>query len=177
MERAARERSARRMVAAAILASCLAVLGAALVFQYGFGLEPCPLCLMERVPWAVAAVLAGAVLVPRVGPIAGRYLVSLCALAFLVNAGIAFYHVGVEGHWWVSAVCSASSATADIGFATLADLERALERPAEVPCDRVQWTLFGLSLTGYNLLASLVLAVASGGAALRTTWWRTTDAR
>lgn len=168
--------NAQRAIPAAILVVCLGMLAAALVFQYGLRLDPCILCLTERVPYAAAAVFAGLALLPRVPVAARRGLVAVCATAFLVNAGIGAYHVGVEQHWWTSATCAAE-ASGSGGTMTLADLDRALSKPAEVPCDRVQWTLFGISLAGYNLIASLVLATASAGAASRTTWWRENDAR
>ena len=37
-----------------------------------------------------------------------------------------------------------------------------------VPCDVVQWSLFGISMPGYNVLASLGLALASFWAARNT---------
>ncbi|MBF0128426.1 MAG: disulfide bond formation protein B, partial [Alphaproteobacteria bacterium] len=52
------------------------------------------------------------------------------------------------------------------------DLRRALSRPVEVPCDQVQWSLLGMSLTGYNMLLSLLLSAACAVAAAREKMWR-----
>ncbi len=38
-----------------------------------------------------------------------------------------------------------------------------------VPCDEIRWSLFGISMAGYNVLASLGLAAASLWAALNIT--------
>ncbi|MBF0561953.1 MAG: disulfide bond formation protein B [Alphaproteobacteria bacterium] len=163
-------RAPARLVPAAILAVGLAALGTALVAQFGFGLQPCHLCLIERVPYGVAAILAAVALAHRTARVR-RTLVGLCAAAFAINAMIAFYHVGVEHHWWKAATCDTSTAQDSGAALTIEALNRAIEHPHEVPCDVVQWSLFGLSIAGYNGLASLALAFACAGAVLRSQWW------
>lgn len=163
------ETTAERLLPGLIVGFCSVTLAGALTLQYGFALEPCFLCKIERVPYLIAALLAGSALT-RQGRPRARVMVGLCAAVFSVGAAIAFYHVGVENHWWASATCSAGADTA--APLTLADVKRALDGPAEVPCDRVQWSLLGVSLTGYNMLLSLLLAAACGGAAATTTRWR-----
>ncbi len=85
----------------AILGASVGALAAAYTAQFGFGLEPCILCLYQRIPYAVAGLLGLlALLLPP-----GRYpvwAVAGCGAAFAAGAGIAFYHVGVEQHWWMS---------------------------------------------------------------------------
>ncbi len=74
----------------------------------------------------------------------------------LAGAGIAFYHIGVEQHWFAGpAACTAGSAAA----ATIDELRAQLIGKQAVLCDQVQWSLFGVSLAGWNLLASLGLTV------------------
>lgn len=143
----------------AILAVSIGSLAMAFAAQYLFGLDPCILCLYQRIPYAVTAVLATAALV---APTRGRWrpgLVTLCAGVFFAGAALAFYHVGVEQHWWGSiAGCGGELAT-DL---TLEDLKTQLSggEIQRKPCDRVDWELFGLSLAGYNGIVSLVLGVA-----------------
>lgn len=120
--------------------------------EHLFGLEPCILCLYERVPYAVAAVLAGMALATPADGAWRIRLMALAALVFLVGAGLAFYHVGVEQHWWRSvAGCEGSLMTGveDLRGLGASDLK---------PCDRVDWRLFGLSLAAYNVIVSLALA-------------------
>jgi disulfide bond formation protein DsbB len=83
-----------------------------------------------------------------------------CGLAFLTGAGIAAYHVGVEQHWWVgSTACTGVVA----GTATTAEeLRRLLEAAPVVRCDDIAWSMFGISMAGYNVLASLALAAFAG---------------
>lgn len=137
--------------------ACVGALGVAYTAQYGFGLEPCILCLYQRIPYAVAGVLAlAAILMPRG---TGRWvLLAICVPVFLTGAGIAFYHTGVEQHWWASAAgCGGTLAS----FSSAEDLQASLLAPPVKACDDVDWTLFGLSMTVYNTALFLSLAVAT----------------
>jgi disulfide bond formation protein DsbB len=143
-----------RQFAGAVLVASVLVLGAALLSQYWGGLSPCELCLLERSPWWVAIAVAAAAWV-----IGGRLTLSvpatLLALVFLASAGIAFFHVGVEQHWFAGPTACTASGTA----ATSVDALRAqLIGKHPVLCDQVQWSLFGISLAGWNLLASIAMA-------------------
>lgn len=137
-----------------------AVLAAAYIAEYGFGLRPCTLCLWQRYPYmaAVALGLLGAVLAGRPG--LRRGLLALAALAFLAAAGLAAFHVGVEQGWWPGLPgCSAPAIRQGM---TVAELRAVLEARAQVvPCDTPAWTFLGLSLAAYNLLVATVLAAAT----------------
>ena len=54
------------------------------------------------------------------------------------------------------------------GAMTLEEMKRQILGTAPVLCDRVQWSLFGVSLAGWNLLASLAMAVICAVVAVRT---------
>ena len=132
-----------------------AILGSALASQYWGGLEPCQLCLYQRAPYVVTIALGllAALPLPR-----GLRLscLLLAALTFAAGAALAGFHVGVEQKWWEGLPgCSAPSFT-DM---TLDQMREAIMgREKVVPCDEPAWTLFGVSMAGYNFLASLVLA-------------------
>ncbi len=149
---------------AAILAASIAVLGTALAAQYWGGLAPCELCLYQRWPYAVAIALSLAGLVALRGRSARRRLTGLCAAAFAVGAGIAFYHAGVEQGWFAGpATCSGVG----IDARSIEELKRLLEAAPVVRCDEIPWSMFGISLAGYNFIVSAALAVASAIAASR----------
>ncbi len=156
----------RQAIPAGILATSVAALGGTLALQFGFDLIPCILCLFQRLLYAVAALLAAIALC--LSPPRRRVFVALCGVTFGLNTLVAFYHLGAENHWWSTKTCIFSAEP----VLSLAELQLALERPAEAPCDEVQWSLFGLSLSGYNLPASLGLAMFCLVAAKRKTWWR-----
>src|SRR5690606_38242336 len=84
----------RRIALVAGLGS-LALLAGAFLFQFAGGLQPCPLCIWQRWPHAVAGVLGLIALATPLRPIA---LLGLATT--LLGAGIAGYHTGVEQGWW-----------------------------------------------------------------------------
>lgn len=150
---------------AAALLLALAPLAVALAAQYLAGLAPCPLCHWQRYPYVVAAVLAGVALFT--GPKATRSLVALAALAILVSAGIAIFHVGVEQKWWQGT----AGCTGGIDFSGMSvdEMQQALENVAPARCDEPAWTLLGISMAGYNLIYAAIAGVGLLIAAVRCT--------
>jgi disulfide bond formation protein DsbB len=136
-----------------LLVGPAALLGGAFAFQHLGGLYPCELCIWQRWPHAAALILASAALLlpqaARRGALAGA------ALAVLVSAGIAVFHVGVEQGWWEGLATCSAPAAANGNF-----LETVLAAPV-VQCDKVAWSLAGLSMAGYNALLSLLIAGGS----------------
>lgn len=149
--------TARGFAGFALVASA-SVLGAALLSQYWGGLAPCELCLLQRFPWA-AAILVGLLALVAGSRPALPWVALLLAGVFALSVAFAFYHVGVEQHWFAGpSACTVS----DGGAATLEDMKRQILGTAPVLCDRVQWSLFGVSLAGWNLLASLGMVAICG---------------
>ncbi|HVO17262.1 MAG TPA: disulfide bond formation protein B [Alphaproteobacteria bacterium] len=152
-----------RLYPALIAAASVAVLAAAFAFQYLGGLQPCILCVYQRYPYGVAIALGVVGLVLPRGR-AQSVLVGLAALVFLVDAGIAGFHVGVEQHWWEGTASCGGAAPAVPQ--NLDSLMKSLEKEP-VRCDAVAWSLFGISMAGYNFLIALALAAFSAVAARR----------
>lgn len=155
-----------RNVAGLILAVSAGVLAAALLSQYVGGLVPCVLCYYQRLPYAMTIVLAGLTLgfAGAMGPREAAGTVALCGLVFLAGAGVAGFHVGVEQHWWQGT--EGCGTTIDPNL-SLQALKAALLAQPVVRCDEVPWSLFGMSMAGFNFLASLAFAGTSLWAARR----------
>jgi len=154
-----------RLVPALIVAVSLGALGTALLAQYVGGLAPCILCIYQR--YAYLGALAAGLIGVAVGgnPRARRLAVAAAGVAFLAGAGLALFHVGVEQLWWRgTAECTAPAFDPN---ASIADLRKQLLATRFVACDQIPWSLFGLSIAGYNLLASLAFAAVSLWAAVR----------
>ncbi len=135
-----------------LLCISAAVLGGAYAFQYLGGLQPCTLCLYQRWPWWIAAGFAVVALLMIRDRRATRGLAAFGAMAVLVGTGIAVYHVGVEQHWWTGpSACSGTSETPQ----TLEALRAQILAAPVVRCDDIAWSLFGISMAGYNVLISL----------------------
>lgn len=144
-----------RLAPLLILLVSLAMVGGAQIFERVGGLVPCELCLIERWPYYTAILLALIPLAVRGRGGLAPAVVALCGLLFLAGAGLALYHVGVEQHWFAGPTACTSPA----GRATtIEQLKAQIMHQQPVRCDVVQWSLFGISLAGYNLLASLALA-------------------
>jgi len=141
-----------------VLLGALFALLVALASQYWGGLAPCELCLDQR--WALVA--AGILAVPGIfletKPKAARIFLLLAGAAALVGAGIAVFHVGVEQHWWQGT----SSCTTQIKAGmSAAEFEAAILAAPVVRCDDIAWSLFGISMAGYNILYSGALGAFS----------------
>jgi len=147
-----------RSFAGFVLMASAIVLGMALLSQYWGGLAPCELCLLQRWPWAAAILAALAALVAGSRPALPWVALGL-ALVFALGVAFAFYHVGVEQKWFAGpTACTASGAGSSSGAMTLEEMKRQILGTTPVPCDQVQWSLFGVSLAGWNLVASLGMA-------------------
>jgi disulfide bond formation protein DsbB len=144
-----------------VLAASVATLAGAYYFQYALGYAPCHLCLQERIPYifAVGAALIAGILSREANlGIAPVVFIGLCALAFAIGAGLSAYHAGVEYKWWPGP----STCTGGFLSSSLGDLQTELQTGMRAPqCDKAAWTLFGVSLAGFNMLISLVLFILS----------------
>jgi len=136
------------------LIASAAIVGTALGSQYLGGLSPCELCLLERWPYYLAIIVAAFGFAAR-GHATPRYFAMwLIVLLFAASTCLAAYHVAVEQHW----IAGPTACTGDIGQAASADeLLKMLQARQPVQCDVVQWSIFGVSLAGFNLIASLLL--------------------
>jgi len=133
-----------------------ALLAGAFAFQYLGGLAPCQLCLWQRWPHA-AAILAGLLALVFTRGTPGRLLPLLGALAALASAGIGVFHVGVEEKWWEGlASCTAGSIS---GISTADLLDPNVDVGAVVRCDEIAWQMFGISMAGWNVILSALLAL------------------
>ena len=144
--------------ALAILVIAAATIAGAWYFQLVLGIQPCPLCLEQRyayylaIPLAALTALAAGQTAPRRLLIGGLAILALAALA---NAVLGGYHAGVEWKFWPGP----SDCTGPVGnLGSAGSLLDRLDKVKVVMCDEVQWRFLGLSLAGYNVLISLLMA-------------------
>src|SRR5438477_11988412 len=120
--------STRAFAGFVLIASAL-VLGTALLSQYWGGLAPCELCLLQRWPWAAAIVIS--LVLVLVGERARLDWVALVlVLAFAVSVVFAFYHLGVEHHWFAG---PSASTDASRGATTLEQMKQHIHGTASCP--------------------------------------------
>ena len=155
------------MVAAlAVVAIAAATLAGAWYFQLVEDLQPCPLCLEQRYAYYLALPL-GLLTALVAGRTEARWLalggLAILVLAALANAVLGTYHAGVEWKFWPGP----SDCTGPVGnLGSAGTLLDRLDKVKVVMCDEVQWRFLGLSLAGYNVLISLLMAaIAAWGIA------------
>ena len=145
-----------------IAAASIAILAAVWILQ-GMGYAPCELCLTQRYAFyaAIPLALLTAFLAGRAAHGLARAGFALLALVFAGGAVLAAYHAGVEYHWWQGpTACTGGPGSLDVN-----DLVKALDSVKVVRCDEVQLRIVGLSLAGWNVVASAVLAAYAAVAA------------
>lgn len=126
----------------------------ALISQYGFGLYPCELCIYQRIPFIIVGSIGTLSLIQKNNIKILKIVLILSILAFIVNSGIALFHVGVEEKWWVYGECSAS-----LDMSSIESLKKALFEAPSVRCDEVQFRFIGISMAGWNVIYSIIAAI------------------
>lgn len=145
--------------ATALLLSILVILGA-LAFEHLGGYAPCALCLQQRTAYYVAipTLFVALALVAAGRPKSGGLLFLAVSVAFLANAGLGVYHAGAEWKFWPGPdTCGGGAGITG----SASDLLKNLARTSVVRCDEPALTLFGLSLAGWNVVASAILFITS----------------
>ncbi len=139
----------------------LGLLGGAFAFEHIGGLYPCEMCIWQR--WPHGAALALALLAFVVSAANRRPLLWLAAFSILVTGAIGVFHAGVELQWWEGL----TQCTSDSISLSGAGLSQDIFAAPIVRCDAIAWSLFGISMAGYNALLSLLTAGASTWLLLR----------
>ena len=148
--------SAATRAHALLLIGPAALLAGALAFQHLAGLHPCEMCMWQR--WALVGALALALLALALPGHTRPALLGLAAGAMLATAGIALWHMGVERQWWPSPTpCAAPPALAE----GPGDFAQAMLGAAIVRCDAIPWSLAGLSMAGWNMVLSTLIAAGA----------------
>jgi disulfide bond formation protein DsbB len=154
--------------ALAITLIAAATLAGAWFFQLVLGIVPCPLCLEQRYAYYLAIPLGALVSFGAARHALRPVLLlglAILTLAVLANAGLATYHAGVEWKLWQGP----TDCTGPIGnLGSAGSLLERLDTVKVIRCDEVQWTFLGLSLAGYNVLISLLMAAIGAWGLVKT---------
>lgn len=146
-----------------ILLVSSATVAGAWFFQIVIDLVPCPLCFKGR--WhhyAAIPLTLLALLLLRGNTGLARPLTILIGLIFLAGTIFSIYHAGIEYSFWPGPESCATGAGSPTSAGSLLTQ---MGRTKVVACDEAAWTLFGISLAGYNVLISVFLAVLAFKAA------------
>ena len=135
---------------------CLGLISYALYAQYGLGLEPCPLCILQRVAVIAAGVLFLLALLHDPGDRGARAYGVLIDLAALAGIAVAARQI------WIIAQPPGSvaecGASLDYMMAVLPwheVLAKVLTGSGE--CSKVDWTFLGLNMPTWVLMSLVVV--------------------
>ena len=133
-----------------LIISILALISAYFI-EYFLGYQPCNLCLLERIPYALSIIIILANFKIKFND---KYILLVLIIIFVVSALLSIYHLGIEqGLIEESFVCS----TKDNLNLNKEQLLQELQK-MNISCKNVAFTIFGLSLTTYNILLSVIIS-------------------
>jgi disulfide bond formation protein DsbB len=140
-------------------AACVALLGYAYFSQHHFGIEPCPLCIFQRVTVAAlgAIFLIAAIHHARSW---GRYVyATLTGAAALATIGLATRHLYIQSLPPGSVPSCGAPLEVMLQYSPLADVVRKVLKGGG-ECSDINWTFLGLSMPGWVLICALLLGIA-----------------
>lgn len=127
------------------------LLGGALISQYAGGLAPCEMCMWQRWPHLIAIAYATIAIGLRKQPELSAIPLLVAALGIATSGAIGAFHAGVEYGWWQGLTACSTSMNAG----STQDVLDAIMAAPLTRCDVAPWSLFDISLAGYNALFSL----------------------
>ena len=126
-------------------------LSSAFFIEYVLGLQPCNLCVLERIPYLLALIII--VLNYKFINFEKYFILSLI-LIFLAATFLSLYHLGIEqGFIEESFVCDLKNGS---NLQSKEDILRQLQEK-NVSCKDVTFKILGLSLTSYNIIISILI--------------------
>ena len=125
----------------------------AFFIEYVLGHQPCNLCILERIPYVVAIVII--LLNYKFSQFEKLFLVLLI-IVFLTATILSVYHFGIEqGFIEESLVCDLKNGS---GVTSKEEILKQLQEQ-KVSCKDVTFKIFGLSLTTYNIVISILITI------------------
>ena len=149
-------KNSKNLVIKFIFLVSIIALVSAFFIEYILGHQPCNLCVLERIPYFLTIII---VLLNYKFIQFERFFILILAIIFLAGTILSLYHLGIEqGFIQESLVCDLKSGS------NLLSKEEILKQLQEksVSCKDVTFKIFGLSLTSYNILISLIISISTG---------------
>jgi disulfide bond formation protein DsbB len=149
------ENNKNLLIKLTFLVSIIALVSAFFI-EYVLGHQPCNLCILERFPYLIAIII---IIFNYKFSQFEKFFILLLIIIFLIGTILSLYHLGIEqGFIQESLVCDLKNGS------NLLSKEEILKQLQEknVNCKDVTFKVFGLSLTSYNILISLLITIGVG---------------
>lgn len=155
-----------RLFNALLAGGCLGMMAVALYMEHFMNLEPCPLCILQRVAVVAAGLLALVACLHNPGQAGLKVYAGLTGLAALAGAGVSARQL------WLQSLPEDQVPSCGPGLDYLIDVFTPLEVLQKVlagdgTCAEVVWQFLGLSIPGWTLVGFIVLILAAGFQLLR----------
>jgi len=148
-----------RLVYLAIFLVCTGLIGFALYLQHSLGLEPCPMCILQRYAFIAVGVIALAAAIQNPALLGRRIYSALLCVMGATGGGVAIRHVYLEHYPPKIFDCGA-----DVGFMLesfpLTQVLPMIFRGTG-DCTKVPWRFLGLSIAEWSLICFALLIVAA----------------
>ena len=146
-----------RIALSFILVFCLALLGTAYYMEYALGLEPCPMCIIQRIAVALAGLAAASAAVSR------RQLAVYFGLTAFFSAGGA---ASATRHLYLQSLPADQVPTCGPDLAYLIDKSYFADALSMLfigdgNCAEVMWSLLGISIPGWVLICCGLILISS----------------
>ena len=144
--------SKKNLFIAIFLISLIALISAYFI-EHILGHQPCSLCLYERIPYFLAILI---ILINYKYYKLEKYFILSLAIIFFISTILSLYHLGIEqGFIEESLLCDLEKG------ANIVDKDEILKQLQQksISCKDVTFKIFGLSLTNYNIIISLLLTI------------------
>ena len=144
--------SKKNLFTGIFLISFIALISAYFI-EYVLVHQPCNLCVYERIPYFLAILI---VLINYKYNKLEKYLILSLAIIFLIATILSLYHLGIEqGFIQESLLCDLEKG------ANIIDKDEIIKQLEQksISCKDVTFKIFGLSLTNYNIIISLLLTI------------------
>ena len=143
----------KKILFKAILSISFIALISAYFIEYILGYQPCNLCIYERVPYFLAILI---ILVNFKYKKLEKYFIFFLIIIFFIATILSLYHLGIEqGLIEESLLCNLEKGT------NIVDKDEILKQLQQknISCKDVTFQIFGLSLTSYNIIISILLTI------------------
>ena len=149
-------KNSKNLLIKVIFLISIIALVSAFFIEYILGYQPCNLCILERIPYLLTIII---IILNYKFSQFERFFILLLTIIFSIGTILSLYHLGIEqGFIQESLVCDLKSGS------NLLSKEEILKQLQQknVNCKDVTFKIFGLSLTSYNILISLLITISAG---------------
>ncbi len=147
--------------------ACVGLMAYALYAEHALGLEPCPLCVFQRIAVIVLGVVFLVAALHDPGRIGARVYGGLQGVAALAGAGVAVQHLRVQATAGEQvAACGPDLGTTMTAFPLHEALGMVFSGSGD--CAEIDWSFLGLSMPGWVLVSALAL----GALGVAANWLR-----